>query len=422
MRIKIEQSKEKISRRSGFILVNEFGKRIELDKIIDKEFGRPGSNRGLKASLYVNTLVSMFHDGAIHLEDVRHLWEDKAFQEILQIKGLPTSDALGDWLRREGSKSGEKKIWDITRQIMPSVSEEDDLILDIDTTIIESNKGDSLKTYKGSYGYHPLIGVIEQTGFVAGSQFRPGNISPQEGLWDFIKECEVNCGKKIKIIRSDSAGYQRQIAENCIAEGKYFSITARQTTSVLEAVKSIPEEQWQQGKDKEGIKQDWQCAQSIYTMSSKKKSFRMIAKRERLINAGLFDEYSYWIIATNLPDEEYSPNQVILFHQRRGIIEKVIGELKNQLNLDHMPCGQFEANSLYFTIGILAYNILQWLKWTSLPPEYRKKSIRTLRYQLLHLAGKLIYHSRYVILKLAAPLINIKILDNAYCRLRLNPL
>lgn len=423
MRIKITGTKEKLTRRSGFLITGAYGKQIRLDELIDKEFGKPNSNRGIKASSYINTIVSMRHDGALYLEDVKHLWEDKAFQEMLQINQLPTSDAIGDWLRRQGARDGEKKIWNVTKQIMQKIPQaEENVTLDIDTTILESEKGDAKKSYKGNYGYQPLIGIIEENGFIAGSQFRQGNVSPAEGLWSFIEQCEVNYGRKIKTIRSDSAGYQKEIVEKCIEAGKYFSITAKHTASILEAMKSIPEPEWTEGTDKEGIKTNWQVGEATYTFSSKKKSFRLVAKREILKNAGLFDQYKYWIVITNLPADEYSSNQVILFHHRRGLMERILGELKNQFNLDHMPCGQFEANALYFTIGILAYNILQFIKLTLLPDEYKKKSIRTIRYQLLHLAGKLIYHARYAILKIVAPIENIELFEQTYLRIKLAPL
>ena len=109
-------------------------------------------------------------------------------------------------------------------------------------------------------------------------------------------------------------------------------------------------------------------------------------------------------------------------HQGRGSMEKRIGELKNQLNLDRVPCGQFDANCLYFTIGLLAYNLLQMLKFLGLPEEYHPKSVRTLRYQLLKLAGKVIFHARYLVIQIAAPFKNIELFNTAYYRLRYTPL
>ena len=45
-----------------------------------------------------------------------------------------------------------------------------------------------------------------------------------------------------------------------------------------------------------------------------------------------------------------------------GEMERMIGELKSHYNMDHFPCGQFSANSLYFAIGIFAFNLVQLLK------------------------------------------------------------
>jgi hypothetical protein len=108
---------------------------------------------------------------------------------------------------------------------------------------------------------------------------------------------------------------------------------------------------------------------------------RIIAKRTKIKQQyDLFLNYRYWIVATSLGIEKYDFQAIIDLHQGRGNIEKRIGELKHQLNFDRQPCGQFEANCLYFTIGLLAYNLLQILKLLGLPEEYHSKSIRKLRY------------------------------------------
>src|SRR3990170_6800769 len=98
--IKITRSKEKLSNRIGVPLVEELISVFRIREKIDEVFGRPGSNRGILASNYVMTVVYMFIDGAIHLEDVKHLISDEAFQELLSDMKLPTSDAIGDWLRK----------------------------------------------------------------------------------------------------------------------------------------------------------------------------------------------------------------------------------------------------------------------------------------------------------------------------------
>lgn len=446
MRIKIESTNEKITRRSGMILTNEFGKRIEVSRIVDEEFPRPGSNHGFAASRYVTTLVEMFHDGALYLEDVRHLMSDHAYQELVEHDGYPTSDAIGDWLRRHGETGGEEHTWNIQRRVLAlfekmhtpaknathttriteekRVSESEvQYTLDIDATIIECEKGDATKTYKNSWGYQPLLAIIAENGVVAGCDFRLGHHSPQSGLRDFVRRCEATVPWRIDCVRSDSAGYNKSLIEDIMSRRLFFTITADHTTAVLEAVEAIVPEQWKHGVQRDGARAEWDVAETTHTFSSKKKTFRLVIKRTPLDAQGdLFVRYTYWIVATNLPADHYDANRVILYHQGRGEMEKTIGELKHHWNLDHMPCGQYKANALYFTIGLFAYNLMQMVKMLTLPEEAVKKSVRTIRYQLLHLAGRVIRHARYLLVRLAAPPERVQELAGMYLRLHLSPI
>lgn len=420
--IKVTRSKEKLSNRIGVPLIEEIVSKLQLREKTDLLFGKPGSNRGILASDYVMTIVYMFIDGALHLEDVRHLLSDEAFQELLSGMKLPTSDAIGDWLRRYGGKQSEKKILEVNKQLLLGLTQEGKT-LDIDATIIQSDKGDSEKTYKGSYGYQPILGIIAENGIVVGSDFREGNVSAQSGLVEFIKSCRSNYSQEIKIVRSDSAGWQKEVVDYCQAEGLKYTITTDQTEGLLESIKSIREEQWKAAVDTDGIKEGYEIAETEYRFGSKKREVRIVVKRTKLKKQyDLFLNYSYWIVATNLTKEEYESQSVIELHQGRGVMEKRIGELKNQFNLDRVPCGQFNANCLYFTIGLLAYNLLQMLKLLGLPEEYHTKSVRTLRYQLLKLAGKVVFHARYMMVQIAAPLKNIELFKTAYYRLRYAPI
>lgn len=422
MRIKIVATDEKITRRSGMIVVNEFGKRINLSHIINEAFPRPGSNKGKDASEYVITFIEMFHDGALHLEDVRLLLSDTAYQELAEVRGYPSADALGDWLRRYGGDEGENNVWKIQRQVL-AMSKAEACTLDIDATIIEADKGDAKMSYKRIRGYHPLVGIIAENGLVVGSEFREGNHSPQSGLREFIEQCRENYPGRITTIRSDSAGWKRDVVEWCLSDGLFFTITADQNSAVLNAIREIPETAWKGGIERDGVKASWEVAETGYTFSSQKKLFRLVAKRERLTTQlDMFDSYKYWIVGTNLSLETYDANAVVVFHQQRGGMERTLGELKHQYNLDHLPCGQYEANSLYFTIGLLAYNLMQLVKIITLPKDEWKKSVRTLRYRLLHLAGRVIHHARYALLRVAAPIAWVESLAKIYLTIRVIPL
>jgi hypothetical protein len=400
--LRFEQSDDLLTHKTGFIVLNESWKKYKLSERIDLAFGNPGSNRGFKPSTYVKAIVEVLLDGGEHLEDVKKLESDTGYKKIIGINNYPTADAIGDWLRRLGSEEGENKLWSVNRYL--TKLDEDHLgILDIDSSIIESDKGDGEKSYTGVVGYHPLLGMTVKNGLCVGSKFRYGNEYAGDKLDEFIKECEKNVKGEIKIIRSDSAGYQSKIINYCTESGKYFCITADHDESVKASIKKIEKDQWKWGKNEDGSRAEWKVAETIHTMNKTKESFRLVVKRQKLHGQlGLFNEdgYGYWIISTNLPVEQYDSNAVVLFQQGRGEMERLIGELKHHFNMEHMPCGQITANSLYFTIGVLTYNIIQILKNHVLGEYWKTKTIKTIRYRLFQLPSRIVKSSRYMIVKI----------------------
>jgi len=426
MPIKFEHTTDRLTRRAGMIIVNEFGNRIELQRSLDAALGLPGSNRGIKASDYIQTLVDMFIDGALSLEDVRSLEWDEAYKTLIERDAYPSSDAIGDWLRRHGGRDGERRLWHAIADVL-TLNTDSDLTLDIDTTLIEADKGDATMSYKGIRGYQPLLGIIASNGLIVGSEFRFGNESPQANLARFIRQCERHLPNRITTIRSDSAAYNAEVINECMDRERplRFTITADQDSAVLGMVSKIPQNEWKRGVNADGTAANWEVAETVHTMEHTKHSFRLAAKRtedHRQIDLFQGDHYRYWIVATDIPEEELDANGVILFHQQRGEMERLIGELKNYFNLDHLPCGQFDANALYFTTGILAYNIVQLIKQVALGADWMKKSIRTLRYRLFHLSAKVISHARYLIVRIACVPAWFEQFMSAHARLRYAPL
>lgn len=425
MKKQLQHCSELITAKAGLLVCDAFQKYIGLPKLIDSTFPKPRSNRAIAHSCYIGTLIQLFHDGGSRLEDVRELSDDLALQEITDNHNYPSPDAIGDWLRRQGSSNGEENLWEVSKQIFNNI-EGKDFTLDIDTTIIESNKGDAVKTYNGLIGYQPMLGIIAENNIVVFSEFREGNCSPQKGIVEFIERCRENIGNRISYIRSDSAAFQKSVVKYLTKEGLYYSITAKHTESVVDAINQIEEESWQEGIDSDGIRTGYQVAEIEYSFIGKRNKSRLVVKREKKGNSqiDIFDscQYRYWAIITNLPAQTDNANSVILKHQKRGVMEKSIGELKNHCGLGHLPCGQFEANAIYFTIGILAANLLQLLKRDIFFDDYVNSTIKTLRYKLLHLPCRIIKHSRVMIIKIVSSIEKYQIIESAYLRYSLSPM
>lgn len=403
MPLKLERTDERLTRRTGLILVNRFGEKINLASKINRAFREPGSNRGFDASDYVLTLTEMLIDGATTLEDVRLFENDEAYKEMAEVRHYPTSDAIGDWLRRHGGTDGESRLWSVISSVIQTMSGGSGLTLDIDGTLIEADKGDAQMTYKDFRGYHPLVGGSVELGLFASSRFQHGNAAPQQELVSFIHECVNNLPGTFSTIRSDSAAYNHVVINDCFANGRRFTITADHDVAVMAAVAKIPQTAWKQGRFDDGTRADYEVAETVHTMNHGTHAFRLVVKRTRRHHQDdLFDgNYHYWIIATNIPEQEKEAQAIIHFHNGRGEFEKMIGELKHHYGLEHLPCGQFSANSLYFTIGMLAFTLVQLLKRHYFGAEWKKKSVRSLRYYWLHLPSRIVSHARYTIAKVA---------------------
>jgi hypothetical protein len=107
--------------------------------------------------------------------------------------------------------------------------------------------------------------------------------------------------------------------------------------------------------------------------------------------------------------DEAEPEEVVWFHNERAQAENLIKELKLGFGMEQMVSGDFLANSLYFSIGILAYNTTQAQKLLFMEEEWRTRTMDTLRWRLVEVAGKTIRHGRQVILKVVAPLDKLRI-------------
>lgn len=156
--------------------------------------------------------------------------------------------------------------------------------------------------------------------------------------------------------------------------------------------------------DEEGRPTDREVGTAIHLMKEVREPFRLVVQRWREAQLKLFEPtgYRHYVIATNR--DELSASKVVWFHNKRGQVENSIKELKLGFGMEQMTSGDFRANALWFGLGVLASNLVQGMKLLFLDPEWKSKTIATLRWQLIQVAGRLIRHGRRLILRLAASL------------------
>lgn len=402
---KLERTAQRLTSHSGLLLCYEMALGLGLIRDLDYFLPLPGSPRGYFPSRFVMLLVLMFHGGGRSLEDTREIAEDRGLMKVLGVKRFPSSSTLGDWLRRMG-EDGLTSLCKVNMRVnekILSTTEEEELTLDIDATVIESEKQEAKWTYKKVKGYQPLLGFLKEREVCILDEFRDGNVPSSFKVLEFLKRCEalMQGGKRIKRLRMDSAGYQAEVINHCEERGMYFTITAEKDRAVKEVIKNIPEEDWVELKTKEGMSTGREVAEAVHTMERTKKAFRLIVQRWQNPQPELFNSgrYCYHAIATNF---NWEREEVIWWHNGRGKTENLIKELKLGFGMDWVPCGEFMANAVFFRIGVIAYNLFQALKYLALPQSWRCFTVSTIRWRLYQVAGKVIESGRQLVLKIVA--------------------
>jgi hypothetical protein len=398
---KIERCDELITPRSGLALFAEVIRSLRVDRKVKEYFPQPGSNRGYEAWAYIEPLLLMLEGGGRHVEDLREIRDDVALRTLIGLERMPSLSTYGDWLARWGAGGGIRAMRRVNEEAAETIWKRmgrPGYTLDIDGTVIEAEKEEAQWTYKKAKGYQPILGFLAENGVCLSHEFREGNVPGHSGALKFLKRCLRLC-PQIKHLRSDSAFYQADIINWCQRHETGFTITADQDAAVKEVIKTVRD--WKPLLDAKGPATDREVGTAIHALGKKGDPFRLVIQRWRDPQPDLFEPngYGHYVIATNR--DELCPEEVVWFHNRRGQVENCIKELKIGFGMEQMTSGDFRANALWFAIGILAYNLTQAQKFLFLDPEWQPKTLATLRWQLIQVAGRLVRHGRRWILRLA---------------------
>ncbi len=398
---KLEITGDEITPHAGLALGGEFMHALDLSNVFDSELPSPGSGAGYIPSTYAVPIILMMQGGGRSIADLRKVKFDSGLRDLLEITDIPSSDALGKWLRRMGGNGDLQGLGRVNRSILHKSLEREKrsaYTLDIDATGVKAEKQSAKWTYKLFKGYFPIVGHLAENGFVIGDEFREGNVAPAARNFEFIKYCrkQMPCGKEIVALRSDSAAYQSSIFNYCEEEGLEFAIGGVMDSATRSTVESIEESAWRDYRD-------GQIAETVHSMEETENAFRLIVIRRPVQGEFFEDEevdetHRYTVIASNRKGE--TAEETLAWYNRRGeTSENRIKELKLGFGMDRMPSGQFEANAVWFRLGVIAYNIFKFFKQVALPDSWRPFQAQTLRWRLYLTAGKIVHHAGRIFLK-----------------------
>ena len=201
------------------------------------------------------------------------------------------------------------------------------------------------------------------------------------------------------LVRADSAGATHELADHCYAGNMRFSFGYELTESVRAAILEVPADAWVPALDQDDTERENGEVVEItdrVDLTGWPKGSRLIVRRERphpgaQLSFTDHDGYRFQAILTDQTDTDIAILE--RRHRRRARVEDRIRDDKDT-GLQKFPFKQFALNEVWLEIVMLAHDLIVWTQALLLDGELAKAEPKRLRYRLLHVAGRLAFHSR----------------------------
>jgi Transposase DDE domain group 1 len=288
------------------------------------------------------------------------------------------------------------------------------LTIDVDATLItaHSEKEGAAGTYKGGYGFDPLLGYADETREALGGLLRPANAgantaSDHQAVLDLaLAQIPTEHIESIEIlVRTDTAGATHGLLDYCREHGLRCTVGYELTEAVRAAILEVPEQTWAAALDQDGSERpNGQVAEIIdrVDLSSWPEGSRLIVRRERphpgaQLSFTDHDGHRFQAILTDQSDSDIAALE--RRHRQRAHVEDRVRDDKDS-GLAKLPFKQFALNEVWLQIVMLAHDLIVWTQALLVDGDLAKAEPKRLRYRLLHVAARLAFHGRSARLRL----------------------
>jgi hypothetical protein len=374
-------------------------------------------------------LFALWAAGGERCEDLAPLREDAALALLLG-HGIPAPQTARDFL--EAFDEVAPPLWQgaacqvpgegerlqglaaVGRRLIHFLQEraaQSTATIDLDATILESQKRAARPTYDGRTGYQPVVALWAEQDVVLADEFRDGNVPAGTGNRRLVERAVAALppGVERTLLRADSAAYEQDLLRWLDAQGIGYAISADMSRELAAAIQTLPDEAWRIEREDGDALRHW--AEVAYVPSDgvfakgrpappRYLVSRVSKKQGRLFADG--GEVKHFAIVTNLPDPDGGSGLDLIRWQRgkAGTVEHAHHVLTNELAAEALPSQKFGANAAWFRLNALLYNLLSAFKRIALPEELHRARPKRLRFVLLNTRGKVVRHAREIVLRL----------------------
>ena len=401
---------------AGSALLAQVADKTGLTRFLGFAVGEPGLRAGSHdRGRVIRDLAVMLADGGDCLADLRAVGDQAvlfgstaspstAFRVIDRIASTP---GLIDAVRDAHART-RARVWELAGA--PAR-----LTIDLDATLItaHSEKDQAAGTFKGGYGFAPMLAYADETGEALAGELRPGNAGANNAA-DQIAVAEQALAQipaeqveAIEIVlRVDSAGASHELIDWCREGQIEFSVGYDLTETVRSAILKIPEPDWVCSLDQDGqARPNGQVCEITdqLDLTSWPEGTRVIVRRERAHPGAQlsFTDHDGHRFQAILTDQTGEIAELERDHRGRARVEDHIRNDK-ETGMRNMPFRDFAHNHVWLQLVRLAHDLIVWTQRLLLAGELAKAEPKRLRYRLLHVAARLAFHARTATLRLPA--------------------
>ena len=337
--------------------------------------------------------------GGVRMEDIEVRRNDEQFLNGLGAQRIPDPTTAGDFTRRfspadiltlqECINRTRERVW--RQQPRGFLAE---AFIDVDGSIAGTGgecKGGIGRSYKGIWGYHPLVVSLANTKEVLYLVNRPGNVVSHQDSVAWIDRAiglvQSHAGQVT--IRGDTDFSHTTQLDRWDGQGVKFILGLDAHPKVVKLADALPAAAWTKlerlpkyeilteprtkpERVKEAIVRQKgyenivlvgeDVAEIEYQPEACEQRYRLVILRKNLsVQRGereLFEEVRYFFYLTNRRDLKVP--EVIGHANGRCDQENVLAQLKHGVNAMRMPVDDLNSNWAYMVMAALAWNLKAW--------------------------------------------------------------
>lgn len=431
----------------GIALLHRVVREIGLAQEIDDSLHVLKTHVPYHESDHVLNMAYNIVCGGKSIEDLEILRQDEGYMNALGARRIPDPTTAGDFLRRftkddiddlsEAFNRVRLRVWKRQPESFFELA-----TIDVDGTIAptdgEKKEGCDF-SYKGDFGYAPLVVTLANSKELIYVHNRPGNRPSHEDAFEFLKpsvEWMRDAGFRRVRLRGDTdfsmterlGFWSDQKVEFVFGFDAHRTLTDlareiknddwRELKRPRKAESAEPREKRDNVKDQVVRDREFKklelanehFAEIEYRPTKCDRSYRLVICRKTIIVSKgedlLFPEIRYFFFISNIDQNDLSARDIIFQSNKRCDQENIIEQLKNGVGAMDLPSHTLDSNGAYMLIAGLAWNLKAWLALLdSATPEAKeigRMEFRRFVNSVIRIPCQVLRSGRRVLLKILA--------------------